>query len=156
MATCSNMADPVLLFQLPEMDVRLQLEEQIDCKNYGGHQPSLLQIINTGKEVLDRAKQEQKGFSSNFGPKLSTWSWMQRDHWGLNAESLLLHLRKLQSTVFSVLCNHSATIQMWQKRRVTPGIHGDVCQALKDLCKETFLGPNEFNPSTNHNMMSIS
>lgn len=32
MATCSNMADPVLLFQLPEMDVRLQLEEQIDCK----------------------------------------------------------------------------------------------------------------------------
>lgn len=24
MATCSNMADPVLLFQLPEMDVRLE------------------------------------------------------------------------------------------------------------------------------------
>lgn len=30
MATCSNMADPVLLFQLPEIDVRLEKYEQIN------------------------------------------------------------------------------------------------------------------------------
>lgn len=29
MATCSNMADPVLLFQLPEMDVRLEKNRKL-------------------------------------------------------------------------------------------------------------------------------
>lgn len=29
MATCSNMADPVLLFQLPEMDVRLKKKSEM-------------------------------------------------------------------------------------------------------------------------------
>lgn len=38
MATCSNMADPVLLFQLPEMDVRLEKK---------GEHPSVGEIINT-------------------------------------------------------------------------------------------------------------
>lgn len=32
MATCSNMADPVLLFQLPEMDVLLEKEEKLCIK----------------------------------------------------------------------------------------------------------------------------
>lgn len=32
MATCSNMADPVLLFQLPEMDVRLQKKRKLCIK----------------------------------------------------------------------------------------------------------------------------
>lgn len=49
MATCSNMADPVLLFQLPEMDVRLEknrklwVESQktstLPCTNYKSRQP---------------------------------------------------------------------------------------------------------------------
>lgn len=32
MATCSNMADPVLLFQLPEMDVRLEKWKKLCVK----------------------------------------------------------------------------------------------------------------------------
>lgn len=65
MATCSNMADPVLLFQLPEMDVRLQLEEQIDCKK----------LWRTSTVTFTNNKHREGGFRQSEAEKFQFQLW---------------------------------------------------------------------------------
>lgn len=49
MATCSNMADPVLLFQLPEMDVRLEKNRKLWVESW---KTSILTCINPGEKKI--------------------------------------------------------------------------------------------------------